>query len=214
VREVTHGTGRIIDRPSQVGGWPTLPSGTAPTDSDRDGMPDSWEAARGFNLALDDSAGDADGDGYTNVEEYANGLVAHLTPGKLSVDASLSEPNSRARVRIAAIRFDPRGREALAGRRNREWIRLENRGGRSVDLRGWTVRDRQGHRYRFARRVLPPGGVVTLHTGWGPDVPRHRYWRRSGALWGNGGDRAALRDPTGGLVDRCGYAGVGRHRSC
>lgn len=44
--------------------------GQPAVDSDNDGMPDEWETAHGLNAELDDSAGDADGDGYTNIEEY------------------------------------------------------------------------------------------------------------------------------------------------
>ena len=40
-------------------------------------MPDAWESARGLNPAsAADATGDRDGDGYTNVEEYVNSLVA------------------------------------------------------------------------------------------------------------------------------------------
>ncbi|WP_239133234.1 cellulose binding domain-containing protein [Paractinoplanes durhamensis] len=46
-----------VSRPS---GW----------DTDRDGMPDAWETASGLNPAVDDHNGDADGDGYRNIEEY------------------------------------------------------------------------------------------------------------------------------------------------
>lgn len=38
-------------------------------------MPDVWERQRGLNPALDDSASDRDGDGYTNLEEYLNALA-------------------------------------------------------------------------------------------------------------------------------------------
>src|SRR5690606_35587251 len=75
VQEVKTRTGGIIDHPDQVGGWPTLAAGTPPTDTDRDGMPDAWELQHGFdpnNPA--DGPQDADGDGYTNVEEYLNEL--------------------------------------------------------------------------------------------------------------------------------------------
>ena len=67
-------SGTIIDDPSDVGGWPILASGEPPLDTDRDGMPDEWEEFYGLN-PRDPSDGpqDADGDGYTNVEEYLNG---------------------------------------------------------------------------------------------------------------------------------------------
>lgn len=62
-----------INDPSEVGGWPTLAAGAACADQDHDGMPDIFELARGFNPASNDSTGDKDGDGYTNLEEYLNG---------------------------------------------------------------------------------------------------------------------------------------------
>jgi hypothetical protein len=55
---------------------------TSPADSDLDGMPDSWESARGLNpFDSSDAAHDRNGDGYTNIEEYINELAASLTPG-------------------------------------------------------------------------------------------------------------------------------------
>ncbi|OYX64763.1 MAG: hypothetical protein B7Y89_00500 [Novosphingobium sp. 32-60-15] len=63
--------GRIIDNPSEVGGWPTLASGTPYADSDGDGMSDAWEAARKWT----DPNQDSDGDGYTNLEEFLNELA-------------------------------------------------------------------------------------------------------------------------------------------
>lgn len=76
VGEVQNGTGRIINSPSEVGGYPAYRNGTPPADTDADGMPDTWESARGLNPADPaDAAGDRDGDGYTNVEEYVNSLA-------------------------------------------------------------------------------------------------------------------------------------------
>ncbi len=42
-------------------------------DWDSDGMPDEWERQYGLNPLIDDSAGDLDGDGLTNVNEYKAG---------------------------------------------------------------------------------------------------------------------------------------------
>jgi pectate lyase len=73
VDEVKNGTGRIIDDPSQVGGWPQLDPGMPLTDTDHDGMPDRWEQQFGFDpLDSSDAPRDEDGDGYTNIEEYLN----------------------------------------------------------------------------------------------------------------------------------------------
>ncbi len=68
----TSGKAGIIDLPSDVGGWPTYASGTAPTDTDGDGMPDSWESVNGTSPGVADNNSDPDGDGYTNLEEYLN----------------------------------------------------------------------------------------------------------------------------------------------
>jgi len=65
----------IIDMPSDVCGWPEYKSSPAPTDTDHDGMPDEWEERFGLNPDdPSDGAGDKDGDGYTNVEEWLNGM--------------------------------------------------------------------------------------------------------------------------------------------
>lgn len=79
VREVLTGKGRIIDKPSDVGGWPVLETGEAYIDTDKDGMADSWEEANGLNPGNPaDGSLDRDADGYTNLEEYLNGLMAGL----------------------------------------------------------------------------------------------------------------------------------------
>ena len=73
IRELETRTGRIIDHPSEVGGWPELKSAPPPEDSDEDGMPDEWEARYGLNPGDPrDNSGDRDGDGYTNIEEWLN----------------------------------------------------------------------------------------------------------------------------------------------
>jgi pectate lyase len=80
--DVRNGTGCIIDDPNEVGGWPAYNSTKPPTDSDHDGMPDNWETKKGLNPNdSNDSRADCDGDGYTNVEEYLNGLVPSLLYG-------------------------------------------------------------------------------------------------------------------------------------
>jgi hypothetical protein len=54
-----------------------LKSAAAPADTDSDGMPDEWETSRGLNPRDPaDAARDRDNDGYSNVEEYLNSLVA------------------------------------------------------------------------------------------------------------------------------------------
>ena len=60
-------------------------------DSDRDGMPDSYELAVGLNPFVNDATGDDDGDGLSNLQEYNAGS------GPFTFDApSLSEGVSAA----------------------------------------------------------------------------------------------------------------------
>lgn len=74
VEDVKQGRGRIIDDPSEVGGWPKLLAGNPYQDTDHDGMADKFETLYGFNLQnSSDGSQDADGDGYTNLEEFLNG---------------------------------------------------------------------------------------------------------------------------------------------
>lgn len=81
IAQVRAGTGKLVNTPEDVGGWPKLNSLPAPLDTDRDGMPDSWEIARGL-----DSKNPVDGNklhdsGYTWLEVYLNELVALQLPG-------------------------------------------------------------------------------------------------------------------------------------
>lgn len=67
--------GTIVD-PAQVGGYPnySFDPASVPVDTDKDGMPDAWEIKYGLDPQNPaDGKADADGDGYTNVEEYLNG---------------------------------------------------------------------------------------------------------------------------------------------
>ena len=75
--ETYGGGGRgLIDSQTAVGGWPELRSLPAAEDRDHDGMPDAWERKHRLNPNDPaDGAQDANGDGYTNLEDYLNSLV-------------------------------------------------------------------------------------------------------------------------------------------
>lgn len=64
----------FITNPAQVGGYPNY-TGKPYADTDGDGLPDSWETAHGLNPKdASDAVGDLNGDGYTNIEDFINGL--------------------------------------------------------------------------------------------------------------------------------------------
>lgn len=68
----------IIDKTSDVGGWPTYKSTTKPTDTDGDGMPDAWENANGLNANDATDGATVSANGYTNLENYMNSLVCEI----------------------------------------------------------------------------------------------------------------------------------------
>lgn len=68
--------GNFIDSEDNVGGIGTLNGGTAPIDSDNDGIPDEWETENGLNPADAADATKLADDGYLWIEKYANSLAA------------------------------------------------------------------------------------------------------------------------------------------
>ena len=77
VEGVKSRTNRLIDTQNEVGGWPLLNSEKATKDTDGDGMPDSWEKSHNLN-AVDagDGSLDQNADGFTNLEDYLNGILS------------------------------------------------------------------------------------------------------------------------------------------
>lgn len=83
VNDVINRTGKIIDvqggyphgtaYAATVNAWPRLTSLTAPTDTDHDGMPDTWETARGLNPNDASDRNLYKTNGYSNIENYLNG---------------------------------------------------------------------------------------------------------------------------------------------
>jgi hypothetical protein len=90
---------------------------------------------------------------------------------------------------------------------NAEYVRLTNRTSRTVNLKGWTIRDAAGHVYTVSTdQNIGAGLTAYVHSGKGtngrPDS-KHRYWNRTGYVWNNGGDTAYLRSPSGKSIDTC-----------
>lgn len=65
----------IIDSQHDVGGWPELKSGTAPTDRDGDGIPDEWELRNGLNPQDKADGASLHPHGYTWLEVYLDELA-------------------------------------------------------------------------------------------------------------------------------------------
>lgn len=88
----------IIDKPSDVGGWPVYQSATAPVDSDNDGIPDGWLAAN----YPEKKSTDLNEQGYTYLEVYLNSLVEHIVASQDSetIVSTVKRPSADANVKI------------------------------------------------------------------------------------------------------------------
>jgi pectate lyase len=90
VDEVRGGHGSVKDA---AGPYPTLDAGTPPSDSDGDAMPDTFESTHGTDPSAPDATGDANGNGYDNVEDWFNALVDDNT-GPRPLPPSPPSPHS------------------------------------------------------------------------------------------------------------------------
>ena len=85
--DVKNGTGRLINAVSDTPGYPTFDTGTAITDTDKDGIPDEWEVEQMRAIGVTDkSISDFKPSAYnltaqyTNLEVYLNELVCGTFP--------------------------------------------------------------------------------------------------------------------------------------
>ncbi|HKJ42907.1 MAG TPA: hypothetical protein VKA27_12495 [Sunxiuqinia sp.] len=67
--------GQIIKSESEVGGQPAIKSKKGPKDSDGDGIPNKWEKKHHLNSKDSSDGKMITASGYSNLEEYINGLV-------------------------------------------------------------------------------------------------------------------------------------------
>jgi autotransporter-associated beta strand protein len=72
-------------------GYGVIAGGTAPIDSDQDGMPDDWEVAKGLNPNSAADANTTSSTGYTNIEDYINWMAQ---PHFYIAKNSTSQPTS------------------------------------------------------------------------------------------------------------------------
>ena len=138
---------------------------------------------------------------------FATGLLMVLS----LPDAVAAPPH----VQIERIRFDPPGLDGGSNASlNRETVVIANTGSSAATLGGWTLRDREGHTFRFPDFSLAGGRRVIVHTGRGVNGPGDLYMGFSVAMWNNDGDTATLTSVYGGVADRCTYSGSGTVARC
>lgn len=74
INEYNSGTGSYKDTIAYPSGFPTFGTPSPPTDTDGDGIADTWEDANGLNKNVNDANLDKNGNGYTNIEDYLHYL--------------------------------------------------------------------------------------------------------------------------------------------
>ena len=111
IGNVRNDTGGYIDTPTQVGGYPTLNSLPAPTDTDGDGMPDAYENANNLNSNSASDAGTISGNGRSNLENYLNSLASVLAPiaSPVAVGGRVVNAAGRGIGRIRIVCVDEAG---------------------------------------------------------------------------------------------------------
>jgi LysM repeat protein len=114
--------------------------------------------------------------------------VSKATPTETVPPTATPTPNVPPQLEIVSVS----GRGAPEA----EVVVITNRG-RSVSLKGWTLRDAQGNAFVFPDLYLGTGAEVRVHTGKGENTPLHLYWNRETAVWQENGDTAILADDRG-----------------
>lgn len=107
VAEVANGSSRVINSVADVGGAARMAPAIGPSDSDRDGMPDWFEDLYGLDKRTADNNGDNDRDGFTNVEEYINGIISGFDLGARVTGQALD-------ARVGSVRIDAGALERAA----------------------------------------------------------------------------------------------------
>jgi hypothetical protein len=131
-------------------------------------------------------------------------LLAVAAAATLTITLAPNPADATPPTRFGKIQYDSPGSDHGSNRSlNAEWVTIVNRGARTWNLKGWTLRDRTGHVYRFPRFRLHPHKSVRIHTGHGRNDRNDLYWRQSWYVWNNDGDTAVLKRANHKVVDRC-----------
>ncbi|AYV32862.1 Mercuric resistance operon regulatory protein (plasmid) [Streptomyces sp. ADI95-16] len=91
--------------------------------------------------------------------------------------------------------------DADLARQEAEWVEITNTTRDGINLRGWTLRDSDGNRYRFDNVRIASRATIRIHTGNGRDTRTDLFQDRRDYVWDNRADAATLRDDRGRTVD-------------
>ncbi|MFD4147679.1 lamin tail domain-containing protein [Streptomyces goshikiensis] len=130
-------------------------------------------------------------------------LAAGAVVGAAALPAAAQDGHhQRPRVEISRVQADSPGRDDRSNRSlNNEWVEITNTTRDGISLRGWTLRDDDGNRYRFDNVRIAARATIRIHTGNGRDTRTDLFQDRRDYVWGNRADTATLRDDRGRTVD-------------
>ncbi|MGW2200972.1 lamin tail domain-containing protein [Streptomyces sp. NPDC001774] len=105
------------------------------------------------------------------------------------------------KVEISRVQAESPGRDDRSNRSlNAEWVEIRNTTRHAINLKGWTLKDDDGKRYRFGDVRLGGRDTVRIHTGHGRDTRSDLFQDRRNYVW-DSRDKAILRDDRGRTVD-------------
>lgn len=129
--------------------------------------------------------------------------------------AAASSAQALPAIMIYKVQYDSPGSDTGSNASlNAEYVFIKNLGSSTATLTGYTLRDAQGHVYKFGTYRLGAHQQMVVHTGKGTNNASHRYWGQSNYIWNNTGDRATLRAANGTTVDTCSWGATGSYKNC
>ncbi len=124
----------------------------------------------------------------------------------LLVPATAMEASAAPASRISRVQYNSPGSDTGTNYSlNAEWVQIHNYGTTARALTGWTLRDLQGHVYKFPTFTLRPGSSVRVHTGSATNTRYDLYWHSRAYIWNNTGDKAIVRNSAGSTIDTCAW---------
>jgi hypothetical protein len=134
-------------------------------------------------------------------KKYVHAIMTGALLPLSFVASTAVQADAASPVRISAVQYDSPGSDTGSNSSlNAEWVRITNYSTSRKTLTGWTLRDLSNHVYRFGTFSLGAGKSVRIHTGSGTNSATDRYWRSSGYVWNNTGDKAILKNSVGTTV--------------
>jgi hypothetical protein len=124
-------------------------------------------------------------------------------PSETPVSSSTLTPMAEglSQVVISTIFYDGTGQKEPD-----EYVEIRNNGTSSIQLAGWSLRDKAEHVFIFPSFELASGQVCRVYTNEEhPDWCGFNYRFTGSAIWNNGGDCAYLRDGALNLIEEYCY---------